>query len=84
MTDPSHRWAARSFARLLVGDIRLYNEEDVILGRRHGDLVQRLDHPLQQARQRYLARFAQVDPLASFLRTEMLEMLAAGRHDLLP
>ena len=40
--EPPELEAARRYARLVATDIRLYNEEAVVLGRRNGDLDRRL------------------------------------------
>jgi hypothetical protein len=78
------RWeAARTFARLLAGDIRLYNEEAVVTGRRRGDLALRLAEPIQQARDRYLSRYSQLDPSGRLLRAELLQVVAGGDEALL-
>jgi hypothetical protein len=76
--------AARVFARLLAGDVRLYNEEAVLTGRTRGDLSSRLADPLRKARARYHARFSGIDPTQSLLRTELINAVAGGREDLLP
>lgn len=76
--------AARVLARLLAGELRLYNEESVIVGRARGDLAARLEQPIERARSRYLARFAHIDPGALLLKSELRNLLAGGRDDLLP
>jgi len=76
--------AACGFARLLAGEIRLYNEEAVMVGRRRGDLAIRLERPIDRARARYLAHFSEVDPDSSYLRIELVRVLAGGKSDLLP
>ena len=74
---------ARLLARLLAGEIRLYNEEAVIAGRMREDLSA-LSPLIETARARYLARYAELDPGASLLRTELATLLAGGRKELLP
>lgn len=83
MSEIAREQAARMFARLLAGDVRLYNEEDVIVGRRRGDLAERLSGPISLAKRRYLSRCAAVDPEANWLREAMLEQLAGGRETIL-
>ena len=54
--------AARRYAKLLATDIRLYNEEAVMLGRQHGDLVERLMGKKPELRFQYIqenARFVE-------------------------
>jgi hypothetical protein len=54
--DP-RREEARRFARLIATDIRLYNEEAVVVGRRERDLAQRLGEPIQRGRETFAHRF---------------------------
>ena len=56
--DPRHE-EARRLARLLVSEIRLYNEEEVEAGRRTGDVYERLKEDVDRSRQMYEER---VDP----------------------
>jgi hypothetical protein len=83
MSELAREQAARVYARLLAGDVRLYNEEAVITGRSRGDLGVRLEEPITLARRRYLARCGRVDPDAVWLREAMRELLAGGREGLL-
>lgn len=54
--DP-RREEARRYARLVATDIRLYNEEAVITGRRQRDLAQRLGEQFQRGREAFTHRF---------------------------
>ena len=63
-----------AYARLLVSDIRLYNEEDVILGRRQGDLARRLGAAIERARDQYRRRFQDEEPFDR----ELVAILAGG------
>ncbi|HZN54061.1 MAG TPA: GAF domain-containing protein [Candidatus Polarisedimenticolaceae bacterium] len=54
--DP-RREEARRYARLVATDIRLYNEETVIAGRRQRDLAARLAEQLQRGREAFSRRF---------------------------
>ena len=54
--DP-RREEARRFARLVATDIRLYNEEAVVLGRRQRDLATRLSEHLKRGRESFARRF---------------------------
>ena len=65
---------ARDYARLLASDIRLFHEEDVILGRLHGDISMRLSGPIAVARERYLRRFAD----ETLFDGEIVRILAGG------
>jgi hypothetical protein len=47
---------ARRFARLLVSEIKLYNEQKVAEGRRGGDLYDRLKEDIDRSRQMYEKR----------------------------
>ncbi|HEY0557224.1 MAG TPA: hypothetical protein VGG20_23415 [Thermoanaerobaculia bacterium] len=70
---------ARRLARLLVSEIKLYNEEQVEEGRRNRDIYERLREDIDRSRQMYDER---VDP--QILRTtdyfyqELVRILAAG------
>ena len=49
---------ARRFARLLVSEIKLYNEQQVAEGRMNGDLYERLRDDIDRSRQMYDKRVA--------------------------
>lgn len=83
--DARRRQEARRFARLVATDIRLYNEEAVLQGRRHGDLARRLAEHLRRGRETFLRRFQDLGPEAiEHLRDAYVEVLAAGDGSLLP
>ena len=70
---------ARAYARLLLSDIRLYNEEDVILGRMNADISRRLGAQIERARALYRRRFQDEAPFDR----EIVSTLAGGdRHRL--
>ena len=48
--------AARRYARLMVSEVKLYNEEVVRAGREHGDLAERLRDEIAHARELFEAR----------------------------
>ncbi len=76
--------AARRFARLLVAEVRLYNESAVRLGREHRDLLQRLRPELERARRLYDERIpASVTGRDAFFQQEVLQTLADGDASLL-
>lgn len=77
---------ARTFARLVATDIRLYNEEAVMLGRRHRDLQQRLADQLDRGRHTFLRRFPDLGEARAeeMLHDAYVQVLAGGDSDLLP
>ena len=77
--------AARRYARLVATDIRLYNEESVLLGRRDGDLADRLQDSLARGKETFQRRHADLGPAGlQILRDAFTEVLAGGQADLIP
>jgi hypothetical protein len=76
--DPAHEEAKR-LARLLISEIRLYNEEQVLEGRRHRDLYHRLKEDIDRSRQIFDER---VDPgvraEVDYFQQELVRSLAGG------
>lgn len=68
-TEDAHR-----FARLLVSNIRLYHEEDVILGRVSSDIRERLEEAISSARGVYRRRFDD----ERIFDSEVVRILAGG------
>jgi hypothetical protein len=70
---------ARRLARLLVSEIKLYNEEQVEEGRKKKDLYERLKEDIDRSRQIYEER---VDPrviqTSDYFYQELVRILAAG------
>ena len=70
---------ARRLARLLVSEIKLYNEEQVEEGRRNRDLYERLKEDIDRSRQMYEER---VEPRilksTDYFYEELVRILAAG------
>lgn len=71
---------ARRLARLLVSEIKLYNEELIEVGRRDGNIYERLREDIDRSRQMYEER---IDPRVSesdqdYFRQEMVQRLAGG------
>jgi hypothetical protein len=70
---------ARRFARLLVSEIKLYNEQKVIDGRRSRDLYDRLKDDIDRSRQMYEKRVA---PLVAakfdYFYDELVNVLGEG------
>ena len=76
---------ARRYARLVATDIRLYNEEAVVLGRRHGDLGIRLEEHLDRGKETFLRRHAELGPTGlDLLHEAYVQVLAAGDSALIP
>jgi hypothetical protein len=70
---------ARRFARLLVSEIKLYNEQKVRDGRLEGDLYERLREDIDRSRQMYDKRVA--PPVAArydYFYHELVSTLAEG------
>jgi hypothetical protein len=80
--DPAadgRRNEARRFAKLVATDIRLYNEEAVMLGRQHRDLVRRLGEDLERGRDSFRRRFPDLgDEGMNLLQEAYVQVLAAG------
>ena len=70
---------ARRFARLLVSEIKLYNENKVKEGRSNADLYERLREDIDRSRQMYDKRVA--PPVAArhdYFHQELVNLLAEG------
>ncbi|MCP3959857.1 MAG: hypothetical protein GY719_18580 [bacterium] len=76
---------ARRLARLLVSEIKLYNEEIIEEGRRSGNIYERLKDDIDRSRQMYEER---IDPRLlesdnDYFRQELVQRLAGGDERLL-
>jgi len=70
---------ARRFARLLVSEIKLYNEQKVREGRDHSDLYERLREDIDRSRQMYDKRVRpEVSNRYDYFHHELVNMLAEG------
>jgi hypothetical protein len=70
---------ARRFARLLVSEIKLYNEQKVREGRDHADLYDRLREDIDRSRQMYDKRVRpEVAGRYDYFHHELVNMLAEG------
>lgn len=70
---------ARRFARLLVSEIKLYNEQKVTEGRRNRDLYDRLKEDIDRSRQMYDKRVAPaVAARLDYFYDELVNTLAEG------
>jgi hypothetical protein len=78
------REEARRFAKLLVSEIKLYNERAVMEGREHGDLYERLKEDIDRSRQMYDERIPEdVRSGSNFFYEELVRILADGRAEAL-
>ena len=76
---------ARRYARLVATDIRLYNEEAVMLGRRNGDLSDRIAEHLNRGKETFMRRHAELGPTGiELLHEAYVQVLAAGDAGLIP
>ncbi len=70
---------ARRFARLLVSEVKLYNEQKVTDGRSQNDLYQRLREDIDRSRQMYDKRVkAEVAQKYDYFHHELVNTLAEG------
>lgn len=81
--DP-RREEARRYARLVATDIRLYNEEAVVIGRRQRDLARRLGEQFQRGRDAFTQRFPDLGPDGmKLLDDAYVQVLAGGDASLI-
>jgi hypothetical protein len=70
---------ARRFARLLVSEIKLYNEGKVEQGRKNKDLYERLKEDIDRSRQMYDERIPdEVRKVSNYFYDELVRILADG------
>jgi hypothetical protein len=75
---------ARRFARLLVSEIKLYNESKVDAGRKNRDLYERLKEDIDRSRQMYDERIPDdVRKTSNYFYDELVRILADGNAALL-
>ena len=75
---------ARRIARLLVSEIKLYNERKVAEGRLAGDLYERLRDDIERSRQVYAERTPEhIRATSDFFHEELVRILAEGNADAL-
>ena len=78
------REEARRFAKLLVSEIKLYNERAVLDGREHGNIYERLKDDIDRSRQMYDERIPEdVRASSNFFYEELVRILADGRTEAL-
>ncbi len=82
-TDESKRHdEARRFARLLVSEIKLYNESKVDQGRKNRDLYERLKEDIDRSRQMYDERIPEdVRKASNYFYDELVRILAEGNAE---
>jgi hypothetical protein len=70
---------AKRFARLVVSEIKLYNEAKVNEGRRHRDLYERLKEDIERGRQMYSDRVPHhIREHTNYFVDELVRILAGG------
>jgi hypothetical protein len=70
---------AKRFARLVVSEIKLYNEAKVNEGRRHKDLYERLKEDIERGRQMYSDRVpGNIRDHTNYFFDELVRILAGG------
>jgi hypothetical protein len=70
---------AKRFARLVVSEIKLYNEAKVNEGRRNRDIYERLKEDIERGRQMYTDRVPQhVRESTNYFYDELVRILAGG------
>lgn len=75
---------ARRFARLLVSEIKLYNESKVEQGRKNHDLYERLKEDIDRSRQMYDERIGDdVRKVSNYFYDELVRILADGQAEAL-
>ncbi len=79
ITDDTRREEARRLARLLVTEIKLYNEEKVREGREQNNLVEQLRDDLERSRRIYDERIdEEIRSETDYFQEECLRILAGG------
>lgn len=82
--DARRQDEARRFARLLVSEIKLYNESKVDQGRKNRDLYERLKEDIDRSRQMYDERIPEdVRKSSNYFYDELVRILADGDADIL-
>lgn len=75
---------AKRFARLLISEVRLYNEQAVQAGKIARDIYHRLKDDIDRSREMYEQRVsADVRATSNYFRDEMVRILADGEPDAL-
>jgi len=70
---------ARRFARLLVSELLLYNENVVVIGRKNRDIYTRLKEDIEKSRQTYEQRIPKsISQRVDYFTQELVRTLAGG------
>jgi hypothetical protein len=78
------REEARRFAKLLVSEIKLYNEKAVVQGRGQGNIYELLKEDIDRSRQMYDERIPEdVRANSNYFYEELVRILADGHSDAL-
>lgn len=80
---PQLQEKARRFAKLLVEEIKLYNQSKVNEGRSNHDLYDRLKVDIEKSREAYSKRFGELVREPDFFSQELVRILAMGDASLL-
>lgn len=84
VTGDERHEEARRFAKLLVSEVKLYNERAVLEGREHGNIYERLKEDIDRSRQMYDERIPEdVRASSNFFHEELVRILANGRVEAL-
>jgi hypothetical protein len=82
--DEAQQEEARRFARLLISEIKLYNEEQVDRGREAKDLYSRLKEDIDRSREMFDKRISEdVRSRQDYFQDELVRILADGNPDAL-
>lgn len=78
-TDPNAMQAdAKRFARLLIAEIKLYNEAKIERGKRANDIYSQLETEINEARKKYDRRINSNLTGKDYFDAEIIELLADG------
>jgi len=85
MTQPTDeaRDKARRFAKLLVEEIKLYNQTKVAEGRTHHDLYIRLREDIEKSRAAYQKRYGETVRDVDYFSQELVRILADNNRSML-
>jgi len=82
--DNAQREEAKRFARLLISEIKLYNEEQVERGREAKDIYRRLQEDIDRSREMFEKRISSdIRARKDYFKDELVRILADGDPDLL-
>jgi hypothetical protein len=82
--DPDLHKKARRFAKLLVDEIKLYNQAKVSEGRQHKDIYDRLKEDIEKSRATYEKRYGQTAAAdADYFTQEVVRILADNDRSLM-